>query len=83
MIPAFASSRNSISRTISSPCTGCRWMASNSAWVSPPDFCSTRVGTPSLPMSCSMPAYRSEPTRSSRMPIARATSTDAADTRSL
>ena len=34
-------------------------------------------------MSCSMPAYRSEATRSSRMPMARAMSTDAVDTRSL
>src|ERR1700746_390805 len=57
MIPASASSRKPISRTISSPRIGCSWMAAYSSSVSVPVFCSTLVGTPSLPTSCSMPAY--------------------------
>ena len=79
----MASSRNSISRTISVPRTGCSWIAANSSSDSPPVFCRTRVGTPSLPRSCRIAAYFRVDTRSSRMPTTRAISSDARATRSL
>ena len=58
-------------------------MAAYSSSVSFPVFCSTLVGTPSLPTSCSMPAYRMASTRSGCIPIRRAIMTDPRDTRSL
>ena len=83
MMPASASSRNPISRTMSRPRIGCSWMAAYSSSVSEPFFCSTDVGTPSLPTSCSMPAYLIASARSARIPISRAIITEPRDTRSL
>ena len=62
---------------------GCSWMAAYSSSVSFPVFCRTFVGTPSLPTSCSIPAYLIASTRSPRMPISRAIMTEPRDTRSL
>ena len=83
MIPASASSRNPISRTMSRPRIGCSWIAAYSSSVSFPVFCRTLVGTPSLPTSCSMPAYLMASTRSPCMPISRAIMTEPRETRSL
>ena len=58
-------------------------MAANSSSVSGPFFCSTVVGTPSLPTSCSMPAYRIASTRLLRMPTSWAIMAEPRATRSL
>ena len=58
-------------------------MAAYSSSVSEDRFCSTDVGTPSLPTSCSMPAYLIAATRSARIPISVAIITEPRDTRSL
>ncbi len=58
-------------------------MTRRSSGVSGPFLVSSRVGTPSLPTSCRMPANRSISTRSSSMPSSRAISMDARPTRSL
>jgi len=67
--------------TISRPRIGWSWIAAYSSSVSGPSFCSTLVGTPSLPTSCSMPAYRMARSRRGPMPISSAIIVAAFDTR--
>lgn len=70
-------------RTISCPYSGCSSITRRSSGVSGPFFLSSRVGTPSLPTSCRIPAKRSTSTRSSSMSSSRAIIMEACPTRSL
>ncbi len=70
-------------RTISWPYSGCSSMIRRSSGVRGPSLRRTRVGTPSLPTSCRMPANRSASIRRSAMPSSRAISSEARPTRSL
>lgn len=70
-------------RTISCPYSGCSSITRRSSGVSGPSLRSTRVGTPSLPTSCRIPANRRTSRRPWSMPSSRAMRTEARPTRSL